>query len=179
MDDRGWNRAAVLIPVFSKSGAYHILYIRRSEKVAYHKGQISFPGGGYSITDKDLVETALRENWEEIGVRREDVKVLGELDDAKTETSNFIITPFVGLIPYPYVFKANTFELDEIFDVPISALMDETSFRQEDWGDGINKGTAYFYDYNGRVIWGATAAITRQFLEIFKRCNGTHGQRIL
>ena len=164
IDDK-LTESAVLVPLFYKEGKYHVLFTQRSDQVAYHKGQISFPGGARSQKDLSLLDTALRESWEEIGLEAKDTCVLGELDDTITP-SGFIISPFVALIPYPYEFKKSCNEINEIFDVPLSALMDKANFRQEyQIVDGDNV-LMYFYEYEGRMIWGATARIVKQLLEV-------------
>ena len=99
--------AAVILPLYQKDGEYHILFTKRTEHLEYHKGQVCFPGGGCDEQDKSLVDTALRETFEEIGVRPLDVEILGQLDNMGTVSSSFLITPFVGLIPYPYEFVVN------------------------------------------------------------------------
>ena len=88
--------SAVLVPIYHKQGEYYILFTKRTEDVKNHKGQISFPGGVHQEEDRTLVDTALRESAEEIGLMPNDVEVLGELDDTTTVTSSFIISPFVG-----------------------------------------------------------------------------------
>jgi 8-oxo-dGTP pyrophosphatase MutT (NUDIX family) len=161
-------QSAVLVPLFDKGGECHMLFTQRSNKVAYHKGQISFPGGAHSEADSGLLDTALRESWEEIGLKPEDAIVVGELDDIPTATSVFIISPFVAIIPYPYIFTPNPNEIVDIFDVPISALMDKANFRQEYTISEDEPSSAYVYEYDGRVIWGATARIVKQFLDIIR-----------
>ena len=159
--------SAVLVPIYYKEGQYYILFTQRTERVKEHKGQISFPGGAYQEGDKTLLDTALRESAEEIGLAPDDVEILGELDDTVTAGSNYIVTPFVGLIPWPYKFKVDGWETGEIIEVPISALLDRGSQRQETEVIGVKAINSYFYHYGGRVIWGATARILHQFLEIF------------
>jgi 8-oxo-dGTP pyrophosphatase MutT (NUDIX family) len=159
--------SAVLVPIYYKQGQYYILFTQRTEKVKEHKGQISFPGGAYQDGDKTLVATALRESAEEIGLAPGEVKILGELDDTVTAVSNYIVTPFVGLIPWPYKFKVDGWEAGEIIEVPISVLLDKDSLRQETKIIGGQAVTSYFYHYQDRVIWGATARILHQFLDIF------------
>ena len=105
--------AAVLVPIFLKQGQYYILFTKRTEKVKEHKGQISFPGGSYEEGDRTLLNTALRESAEEIGLRPKDVEILGELDDGLSLTSNYVISPFVALIPWPYKFIKNKDETDD------------------------------------------------------------------
>ena len=158
--------AAVLLPIYEKEGEYYILFTKRTQKVEHHKGQISFPGGARHEHDRDLKDTALRETFEEIGVRPGDVTILGELDNMSTLTSNFLITPFVGIIPYPYEFIINEDEIEELVEVPLSALADERNYREEVYIIEGAPNMGRVYEYNGRVIWGATARILKQFLDL-------------
>jgi 8-oxo-dGTP pyrophosphatase MutT (NUDIX family) len=158
--------AAVLIPCYVKGGQYHLLFIQRTDRVRDHKSQISFPGGACETIDKSLADTALREAEEEVGINRKDVKVVGQLDDMATAGTNYVISPIVGLIPYPYRFKVDEFETDEIIEVPIAALLDEKCMEE---GTALVDGRAvdsYFYHYGNKVIWGATARILKQLLAI-------------
>jgi len=160
--------SAVLIPIYYREGQYHILFTQRTEKVKDHKGQISFPGGAYEEQDSMLVNTALRESDEEIGLKSDDVEVLGELDDIATIGSGYIISPFVAYIPWPYQFKLEEWETEEIIEVPILALLDKDCLRQgTDILDDQVVDT-YFYHYQDKVIWGATARILNQFLGIWE-----------
>jgi 8-oxo-dGTP pyrophosphatase MutT (NUDIX family) len=161
--------SAVLVPIYRREGQYYILFTQRTERVKEHKGQISFPGGARQKGDRTLLDTALRECAEEIGLAPGEVKILGELDDTLTETSHYIISPFVGVIPWPYEFKVDGWETEEIIEVPISALMDKDSRPQETKIIGGQQVTSYLYHYQGRVIWGATARILHQFLEFFSQ----------
>ena len=164
--------AAVLLPIYCKQGQYYLLLTKRTEKVREHKGEISFPGGAYQEGDGMLVNTALRECAEEIGLMAEDVEILGELDDIISRTSNYIISSFVAYIPWPYLFKVNGEETEELVEVPISVFLDKGSWHQETDiidGEAVN---SYFYHYQGKVIWGATARILNQFLDIFVRVKG-------
>ncbi len=158
--------AAVLLPLYKKHGEYHILLTRRTQKVEHHKGQISFPGGARHEHDRGIRDTALRETFEEIGVRPEDVQILGELDNMGTLTSNYLVTPFVGIIPYPYELTVNRDEIEKLIEVPLSALADEKNHREEVYViEGI-KFKAIMFDYRDHVIWGATARILEQFLDL-------------
>ena len=164
--------SAVLMPLYLREGQYYILFTQRTEKVKDHKGQISFPGGAYEEKDGTLVNTALRESAEEIGLMPGDVEVLGELDDIATIGSGYIISPFVAYIPWPYQFKLEEWEAEEIIEVPISALLDKNCVRQgTDILDAMVV-TTYFYHYQARVIWGATARILNQFLDIWVGVKG-------
>jgi 8-oxo-dGTP pyrophosphatase MutT (NUDIX family) len=161
-------QAAVLIPIFRKDGEYNIVFTKRSDRVLHHKGQISFPGGARSPDDATLAETALRESWEELGLKSRDVEIVGELDDTPTTTSGFNISPFVAFIPYPYKFALSPFEISEVFDVPISALLNKAKAKED---RHRFKGQIYIghsYEYEGRIIWGATAKIVEQFLQVWQ-----------
>jgi len=158
--------AAVILPLYQKDGEYHILFTKRTENLEYHKGQICFPGGARDEEDKSLEDTALRETFEEIGVRPQDVEILGQLDNMGTVSSSFLITPFVGLIPYPYEFVVNPYEIEEVVEVPISALLDKNNYREEFQTHQGKNHLVCFYQYQGKVIWGATARILKQFLDL-------------
>ena len=161
--------AAVLVPIYYKQGEYYILFTKRTEKVKEHKGEISFPGGAYQEGDRTLLDTALRECAEEISLPADEVEVLGELDDIASRTSNYIISPFVALIPWPHRLKVDGEEAEEIIEVPIQALLDEDCMRQETEIVNGKEVPLYFYHYKGKVIWGATARILNLFLDIFAR----------
>lgn len=164
--DKTVRPSAVLIPLYEKDGEYHVLLTKRTEELEYHKGQICFPGGSPHEGDSSLKETALREAREEVGIRPEDVEVLGELDSTGTLTSNFLITPFVGIIPYPYPFKVNRHEIDELVEVPLSALAGEGNYWEETRSfEGVT-GKASFFRYRDKVIWGATARILKQLVDL-------------
>lgn len=170
--DENLKSSAVLIPLFYSQGQYHVLFAKRSDEVNFHKGQVCFPGGGPELRDPNLLQTALREAEEEIGLKAKDVKILGELDDNLTFTSGYVISPFVAFIPYPYPFKLNHKEVEEIFSVPLLALMDEANFTQDYYPTKDKIGTGYAYKYEGHIIWGATARILRQFTELLKSKSG-------
>ncbi|MBI5284941.1 MAG: CoA pyrophosphatase [Chloroflexi bacterium] len=160
-------RAAVLLPLYEKDGETSVVFTRRSELVEHHKGQISFPCGAHDATDPDLCFTALRETWEEIGVAVDHVEVVGQLDEMIT-ISNFLVRPFVGRItePGPYPFVHSEVEVAEILEVPLDHLRDEANVLAE---PRIYQGRAiiaYSFRWNDHVIWGATARILKQFLDL-------------
>jgi 8-oxo-dGTP pyrophosphatase MutT (NUDIX family) len=164
IDDPEVIRAAVLIPLFKKDGQTHFLLTRRTEKVAYHKKQISFPGGRQD-PGEDLLSTALREAQEEMGIEPRDVTLLGELDDVCTFSSPFCISPFVGLIPYPYSFRINPEEIQDIIEFPLADFLLKAKFRQEIRERNGRLIPVYFYEHEGETIWGATARILKQLLD--------------
>jgi 8-oxo-dGTP pyrophosphatase MutT (NUDIX family) len=163
--------AAVLIPLFAKDGEVHVLLTVRTNKVEAHKGQISFPGGMHEESDVDLLTTALRETYEEVGIEPASVEVLGELDQLISVT-DFIITPYVGIIPYPYEFVPSEDEIEEILEVPLSFFLDKSNARTEQREFRGRPITVYFYDYGRYLIWGVTARILTGFLDLLRRSDG-------
>ncbi|MEO6797553.1 MAG: CoA pyrophosphatase [Candidatus Dormibacter sp.] len=161
-------RAAVLIPLFVVAARVEVLFTRRTDTVLTHKGQISFPGGQREATDASMVETALRESYEEIGLEVARVTVLGELDDVFTSVSGFIVTPVVGMVEGPPAdLTLAPAEVKSVFTVPIDRLqaVHTTQVRQFD-------GHAYrihYYTVADDVIWGATGLILHQFLASWER----------
>jgi 8-oxo-dGTP pyrophosphatase MutT (NUDIX family) len=159
------TKAGVLMPLYLDGGHLHILFTRRSEEVPQHKGQIAFPGGRKQSDDASLLATALREAEEEIGLRPDDVEVLGELDDTPTATTQFLVTPYVGFIPHPYSFRVDPVEIVELIPLAVSSLCDPSRFRRELWDRDGEQVPVYFYMVGSHVIWGLTARILKQFLE--------------
>jgi 8-oxo-dGTP pyrophosphatase MutT (NUDIX family) len=159
--------AAVLLLLYPKDGEYCILLNKRSEQVEYHKGEISFPGGARDPEDRDFLDTALRETDEEMGIDRADVTILGELDDVETR-SRFLVKVFVGSIGYPCLFKPSAMEIAEVVEVPIASLQDAANLRVETRWEDAAPVTSYTYAYKEHLIFGATAKILKQFLELLE-----------
>jgi len=167
--EASWKHpSGVLIPIYVEDGRYGIVLTRRSHLVHYHKGEIAFPGGGYHPSDGSLRQTALRESYEEIGLDPGQVEILGELDDTPTRVSGFIITPFVGLIPAGYPFKASDYEIGEVINIPVDDLLFKESCQTDPPAllDG-NLVKQYVFTYQDKQVVGATARILKQFLEIY------------
>ena len=161
--DHSLRPAAVFLMLYPKDGDYCILLNNRSEQVEYHKGEISFPGGTQDANDRDPLDTALRETEEEMGIKREDVTVLGELDEAVTH-SGFRVRVYVGTIESDYPFHHSDVEIAEVLEVPIGSLQDPANLRVESQLDQEQLATSYAYAYKQHLIFGATARILRQFL---------------
>jgi len=167
-----FSHAAVLVPLFQKEGDCHLLFTKRSEQVKYHKGEISFPGGVVDEEDKELINTALREADEEIGLKESDVQIIGLLDDIVTITE-FIVTPIVGLFTYPYSFKVSEVEIAELIEVPLASLLEEDCFSEREIFRGGQNEIVYAYQYGKHIIWGATARILKQFLDLISSSRKT------
>ena len=161
------KHAGVLIPLFEMDGSCNVVFTQRTNKVTHHKGQISFPGGSFDEEDGSLEETVLREAWEEIGLKRGDVEILGRIDEALTLISSFIIHPFVGLLAYPYDFVINKAEVERIINVPLSVFNPKNSKTKKHAVEymGVTFRTAA-YEYNDDLIWGATARMMENFMNI-------------
>ena len=161
-----YTQASVLLPLFIKDGQYWLLFMRRTNTVEYHKGEVSFPGGVVDKNDDSLESTAKRETFEETGIREEDIEILGQLDDILTMTSRFIIHPFVGVVPFPYTFKINKREVEHLIEVPLEFLLDASQPQPFpiDYEGGIFETPAFVY--KGAVIWGATQRILENFINL-------------
>jgi 8-oxo-dGTP pyrophosphatase MutT (NUDIX family) len=160
------KHAAVLIPMFKQDDDYGVLFTKRTNTVEAHKGQISFPGGRVDERDGSLLDTALREAHEEIGLQSKDVMILGRTDDMRTVASNYIVHPFVGFIPHPYRFEINTDEVAKLISVPWGIFLGGSSTIPVNYEGNFYHGLAYAYE--GEVIWGATARIMDNLIIILK-----------
>jgi 8-oxo-dGTP pyrophosphatase MutT (NUDIX family) len=161
--------AAVLIPVFYKEGEYHILFTKRTERVKSHKGEISFPGGAYEPEDITLCQTALRETQEEIGIAPADVNVIGQIHNATVSVTKYLISAFVGTIPYPHMLKLEEAEVAEAFEVPVSFLLNPANLHEAVWEREGRKFDVQFYNYKDYIIWGATGRILKVFLPLWAK----------
>ena len=160
-------RAAVLVPLVDRGGP-HLVFAKRTETVGTHKGQISFPGGTLDPTDPSLLDAALRECEEEVGLPRAAVETLGALDDQETFATQFVITPWVGVVRERVVWQPDGAEIEKVIEVPFGALAERASFRVEHWErDGVVR-PVYFFEYQGETIWGATARILKGYLDLLE-----------
>jgi len=166
LDEPDFKAAAVLVPLQQRPDGEHLVLTRRASHLNHHQGQVAFPGGKIDPNDLGALEAALRESQEEIGIDPGDVRILGQLDQVPAGYS-FIITPFVGIIPYPYEFQVNAEETAEVFSVPVGELLERARFKIEPRPPASNRtDPIYHFYYDGRDIWGATARIIKQFLEL-------------
>lgn len=163
----GYRRAAVLIPLVWKDEEWQVLFTRRTEMVQSHKGQVSFPGGAVEPGDRTLEDTARRETHEEIGLAPDEIRIVGRLNDYPT-ISDFLITPIVGLIPWPVSFHLSAEEVQRVFFVPLHWLADPTHFEERPYlrQNGKVEPVIYYQLYDGEMVWGVTGRITVNFLTI-------------
>jgi 8-oxo-dGTP pyrophosphatase MutT (NUDIX family) len=159
-----YRRAAVLVPVLLEPEGACVLYTLRKDDLQDHAGQISFPGGVPEPGDDSLLATALREAEEEIDLRRDAVEVVGELEDMYIPPSQFLVRPFVGLLPPEAELVLDPGEVEAVFSVPVEELMSPESFKKVVWEREGRSHEVPVFAVAGHEIWGATAAMTAGLL---------------
>ncbi len=157
--------AAVLILLYPRRGKRHIVLTLRTSRVDHHRDQVSLPGGEKDAHES-IVEAALREAAEELGVRPADVRVLGELTPLYVPPSNYCIFPVVGTAVKRPAFRGAPAEVAEVIDLPLDVLLDPGSIRREVWRLHGRDSVVPFYSFGGHKIWGATAMILAEFAAI-------------
>lgn len=165
--------AAVLVPLFERGRRPWAVFTKRTTRVRHHKGEISFPGGMRDPEDGSLAATALRETREELGLDPATVRVLGELDDIPTFGSRYLVTPFVAAVPPDVAWAPNEREIDEILEFPLAELA--RIERHEPWERFGTTVDMYLYELEGYTIWGATARILHQLLDVAGAALGLRG----
>jgi 8-oxo-dGTP pyrophosphatase MutT (NUDIX family) len=161
--------AAVLMPIFERAGDLHLVFIRRSDHVESHRGQVAFPGGRVDPTDPNLLHTALREAQEEVGIEPATVEVLGGFEGAVARTSEIYVTPFVGVIAQADRLRPDPKEVAAVFDVPMSVLVDSRyrgTYRFSRGSGVITEHPAIFYA--DQIIWGLTLRFTEEMLRLME-----------
>ena len=156
--------ASVLAPIQERPDGDYLILTLRSKNLSSHSGQVAFPGGSVDPDDDGPVDTALRETHEEIGVDPGHVRIVGQLDQVFAGY-NFLVTPFVGLIPYPYEFRPDPRETAAVFAVPVAALLKQDALTLDSRLSRRSE-PIYHFQYQEWDIWGATARMVKQLLEL-------------
>lgn len=159
------REAAVLVPLTVHDTLPVAIFTRRTDTLRRHAGQISFPGGVRDAGDVTPLHAALREAKEEVGVGQKDVEILGMLDEIPTITE-FRVVPFVGRLLPETVLDPNPDEIAELIEVPLAALLEPARQRVEKRFVRGAERDIYFFEYAGHTIWGATARIVRNLLDV-------------
>lgn len=164
------KQSAVLILLFEQDHELQVVFIRRSDYVGIHAGQIAFAGGRYEESDGDLQTTAFREVEEEIGIPAGEIEILGVLSDLYVPPSNFMVRPFVGFLKNKPVYQLDTREVQSIHEIPLSTLMDKAIIREKTFAaHGTRNAIKAPYYHAGDVhIWGASAMILTEFIDAIK-----------
>jgi len=164
------RNSAVLILLFPVNGKLKTVFIQRSVYEGIHSGQISFPGGKSEKSDKDFEATALRETFEEIGVEADNIEIIGQLTDFYIPPSNFLVKVFVGYSSQKPVFTPDHKEVQSILEVDIDEFYDRRNIAEKEFYSTSRKITinAPCYMVNGLEIWGATAMMLSELLDILK-----------
>lgn len=156
--------AAVLVPLVHRGDVLSILFTRRNEHLRQHAGQISLPGGGVEAGDADVVAAALRETDEETGIASAQVDVFGYLDCFDT-VSGYCVTPVAGFVDGDYSVRLHAEEVEEVFEVPFAFILDPDNLRRERILWRGRERDIFAFEWEGRRIWGATAAILKNLLD--------------
>lgn len=168
MAGRELKPAAVLVPLVDRPQGMTVLLTRRTDHLHDHAGQISFPGGRVDAADADAIAAALRETEEEIGLTRDFIDLVGPLDTYVTRTG-FEVTPLVGLVTPGFDLTPDTFEVAEIFEVPLAFFLEPGSRRTESRVWQGRERFFYVYPYQDYYIWGATAGMLNNLAELLTR----------
>jgi 8-oxo-dGTP pyrophosphatase MutT (NUDIX family) len=161
------TEAAVLLPIVLRDTGPTLLFTQRTAHLNAHAGQISFPGGRMETYDASPIETALRETEEEVGIDRGHIDVIGTLPEYRTGTG-FRVTPVVGIVKPPFDVKADPFEVAEVFEVPLSFLMDGMHHQRRTAEFVTGNRTFYVMPYERFFIWGATAGMLRNLFHFLR-----------
>jgi 8-oxo-dGTP pyrophosphatase MutT (NUDIX family) len=162
--------AAVLVPVVARNEPT-ILLTQRTDTLARHAGQISFPGGRIDAGDADATAAALRETYEEIGISRSFIEPLGFLDSYRTGTG-YLITPVVALVMPGFTLTLEPGEVAEVFEVPMRFLMSEANHLQQEREWRGRRRAYWAMPYGERYIWGATAGMLKNLYDrVFAPCD--------
>ncbi len=161
------KKSAVLLLLFPENNSLKLLFIKRATDGSSHSGQIAFPGGKFENKDNDLKETALRETEEEVGIKKKDIQILKQLTSLFIPVSNFSVNPFIGIIEYKPAINMNIDEVEDIFTVDLKEIL---SAKKTERTFNIRNQTitAPFFIFDEFEIWGASAMILSEFIDLIK-----------
>jgi 8-oxo-dGTP pyrophosphatase MutT (NUDIX family) len=167
------RRGGVLVLFYPNNGEPYLPLILRPRYNGVHSGQVGFPGGGWEEIDADLTATALREAYEEIGVQPDTVHVLGHLSELYILPSNYIVLPTVGWTEQRPQFRTDPYEVAKLLEVPLAALQNPSNQHEEQWQLRDRSAVVPYFSVENQIIWGATAMMLSELLEIVERAQAT------
>lgn len=175
--DHDHRTAAVLFLLYPKGQRWHTCFIQRSTRDPRdkHAGQIGLPGGGVEPQDMDLAHTARRETHEEVGVSDQDIDILGPLTSFYIFASGYMVHPYVGAIDYEPTFVKQDAEVDDILEIAVDDLLSQSILSRDVLVRGQKIPQVACYDISGRTLWGATAMMVAEFLEVWRRAEAQAG----
>ncbi|WP_025270352.1 NUDIX hydrolase [Hippea sp. KM1] len=162
------KESAVIIPLLKTESGWLVIFEKKPSYDRLHPSQISFPGGSREEKDKTFIDTAVRETEEELGIKRQNIEIIGAVEPTKTLTTNFIIYPFVGLIRQNPPYSINTQEVEKIIFIPLDYLIDNSPIPIGIYTFRGRQRKTPMLNYKGEIIWGATARILNKFIPIVK-----------
>jgi len=165
----GAKQSAVLCLMYQDEGEWKIVYIKRPKYEGVHSAQIGFPGGKREDSDRDYFETALREANEELNIQNDDVSILGKLSPLYVPPSNFLIQPIVGLQAHRPDFILEEREVSGIIEMPLTHLLSERHLKTRPVSSSLYSIKTKGFEYKNEFIWGATAMISMEFVQLIKR----------
>lgn len=169
--------AAVLILIYSQNNSWYTILVKRTEYEGHHSGQISLPGGKFEPGDKNIMNTSLRETSEETGIKKHEFRIIGQLTPLIIPVSNFKVYPFVGYAEKKPDFYPDLNEVEYIIEVDLHLLIQPETRKITYMNIRGHRVKVPYFDYNGNQIWGATAMMLSEFLEILEKSEFSAGQK--
>lgn len=166
LKDYPYKKAAVLIALVQRTNGLHIILTKRALHLRLHSGQVCFPGGKYETADKSLQITALRETFEEIGIKHNEIQILGQLNKTYT-LSGFEISPFIALVNNNYTLHIDAQEVESVFELPLAFLLNANNLYSYAFIRYKKPYLSYCLHYQDKFIWGATAQILKTYNNIY------------
>ena len=166
------KKCGVLILLFPFNNKIYSALILRAEYDGIHSGQVALPGGKYEKTDLNIIQTAIRETSEEIGVKMNDIHIIGSLTKLYIPPSDYIVYPSIGYVSAKPEFIPDSNEVKKVIEYSIETLLDETIIKTKEFHINANISfNAPFFEIENHIVWGATAMILSEFKEILKKIN--------
>ena len=160
------RRGGVLVLFYPRADRIYLPLILRPTYIGVHSGQVGFPGGGFDDMDADLTATALREAYEEIGVHPSEVRVLGHLTPLYVFASNYVVQPTVAWIDYRPDFHTDAYEVAQLIEAPLLAILDPATRREETWTLRERQVTVPSFSLENQTVWGATAMMLSELIAL-------------